>query len=86
MAVSGTQYKELRQICKHPVALGFREPNASLEAKDPFRPCSLRRLASSCILPGHSGEEIEKHQPVNLTAEALVPAGFGVVCAARLHG
>ena len=37
-------------------------------------------------MPAFERNYMEKHRSVNLTAEALVKAGIGVVCARNLHG
>ena len=38
------------------------------------------------LMPAFELNYIEKHRSVNLTAQALIKAGIGVVCATRLHG
>jgi uncharacterized protein YihD (DUF1040 family) len=38
------------------------------------------------LMPALEKNYMEKHRSVQLTAQALVKAGIGVVCAARLHG
>jgi hypothetical protein len=37
------------------------------------------------LMPAFELNYIEKHRSVNLTAQALIQAGIGVVCASRLH-
>jgi hypothetical protein len=36
-------------------------------------------------MPALEQNYLEKHRSVQLTAEALVKAGIGVICAPRLH-
>jgi hypothetical protein len=36
-------------------------------------------------MPALEENYLEKHRSVQLTAQALVQAGIGVVCASRLH-
>ncbi len=38
------------------------------------------------MMPALERNYLDKHDSVNLTAEALVRAGIGVICAGRLHG
>jgi hypothetical protein len=38
------------------------------------------------LMPALERNYLEKHRSVTLTAEALIKAGIGVVCAAKLHG
>ena len=37
------------------------------------------------LMPAFERNYMEKHRSVNLTAQALIKAGIGVVCASKLH-
>jgi hypothetical protein len=64
---------EIEQTLEHPSdVLDYFMSKADVEAKG--------------LMPALEKNYLEKHRSVQLTAEALVRAGIGVVCAPRLHG
>ncbi|MBW2618804.1 MAG: hypothetical protein JRC92_08010 [Deltaproteobacteria bacterium] len=42
-------------------------------------------VEAASLMPALERNYLEKHRSINLTAEALIRAGIGVVCAANLH-